>query len=107
MKKKSYTACVMSEIIRKFPNFTAEINALCRIKVTGLKCDVSLVFLLYSQYQLLYEDITVKYISWVSLPGVEPTTSARNRCLVRAPWSVVEVTSASSVYDSRVAIFLH
>ena len=89
----------MSEIIRKFPNFTAEINALCRIKPTGLKRDLSLVFVLYSQYQLLYEDITVKYTSRVSLPGVEPTTSA--------PWSVVGVMSASSVYDSRVAIFLH
>jgi hypothetical protein len=97
----------MSVIIRKFPDFTVEINALCSIKPTVLKCDLSLVFPLYSQYALLNEHITVKYTLRVCLPEVEPTTSARNRCLVRAPWSVVGVMSASSVYDSRVAVFLH
>jgi hypothetical protein len=73
----------MSEII--FPNFTVEITAFCSIKPRGLKCDSSLVFLQYSQHKLLNEDITVKYTSRVSPPGVEPTTSARNRYLVRAP----------------------
>jgi hypothetical protein len=78
-------------------------NALCTIKPKRLKTVTSLGFLLYSQHKLLDEYITVKYTRRVSLPGVDAKTSARNRCLVRAPWSVVGAMSASSVYDSRVA----
>ena len=83
--KKRYTACVMSEIIQKFPNFTAEINAFCSTQPKRRKCDLSLGFLFSSQYKVLKEDITVKYTSRVNLPGVECTPCALNRCLVRAP----------------------
>jgi len=43
----------MSEIIQEFPNVTVQINAFCSIQPKRLTCDLSLGFLLSSQYKVL------------------------------------------------------